>query len=93
MFSSNEACWAEFMAKLQIMLSRMPTDAVMVALIDEALNASTHARRIAARLLLDVLRAWPTAEGSKRQLDKLEAAETMAVANELRALIEQYGLR
>ena len=65
----------------------------MVALIDEALNASTHARRSAARLLLDVLRTTPAAEGSKRQLEKLEAAETTAVANELRALIEQYGLR
>ena len=70
----------------------MLTDALKVALLDEALNASAPARRIAASLLLDVMRAKWSAEAFHSRLQTVEASETAEVAKELRALIERHGL-
>lgn len=70
----------------------MLTDALKVALLDEAFNASAPARRIAASLLLDVMRAERSDEAFHSRLQTVEASETAEVAKELRALIERHGL-
>ena len=71
----------------------MLNDALTVALLNEALNASTQARRIAARLLLDLLRPKLTAPDLERRLERVEATETLEIADQLRALIDEHGLR
>jgi hypothetical protein len=70
----------------------MLTDALRVASLDEALNASAPTRRVAARLLLDVMRAVRTDAAFRGHLQTVETRETAEVAKELRALIERYGL-
>ena len=70
----------------------MLTDALKVALLDEALNASAPSRRIAASLLLDVMRAEPNEADFHGRVQTVEARQTGEVAKELRAIIEFYVL-
>jgi hypothetical protein len=69
-------------------VSWMRRDAVMVALMHEALNAPNQARRIAARLLLDLVRADAVKVGQK----VAEAKATPEVVRELHALIAEHDL-
>jgi hypothetical protein len=71
----------------------MADDPLMVVLINEAVNGSTRPRRMAAKLLLDLLRSDPSDEGFKGKQEVVEAKETADVVRELRALIDQHGLR
>jgi hypothetical protein len=71
----------------------MPNDALTIVLLHEAFNAPKDARRVAARLLLDILWSELTGPVLERRLEKAEAVEALAVADELRALIDQYRLR
>jgi hypothetical protein len=66
----------------------MRRDTVMVALMNEALNAPDQARRIAARLLLDLVRRDAVKVGQK----VTEAKATPEVLRELHALITEHGL-
>ena len=71
----------------------MPNDSVMVALMADALGASTLSRRIAASLLLDVLHGDSRDQLSKGKLETVEATATPDVVKELRTLIDEHGLR
>ena len=72
---------------------RVPDDNLTVILIGEALDGATRSRRMAARLLLDLLRNDPSAELSIGKQQIVEAKETAEVVTELRALIDQHLLR
>jgi hypothetical protein len=71
----------------------MPTDAQRAAILNEALNATFPSRRIAASLLLDVLRDRSNDVALTRLLEIVEATKASEVVTELRKLIEEYGLR
>jgi len=64
----------------------------MVELLSVALNASNPARKIAASLLLDVIRN-DTASKPKPRAETIEANATPEVVSELRKLIDEFGLR
>jgi hypothetical protein len=66
----------------------MRRDTLMVALMHEALNAPNEARRIAARLLLDLVRR----DAGKVEQQVAEAKATPDVVRELHALITEHGL-
>jgi hypothetical protein len=70
----------------------MPSDRIMVALIAEAMGAATRPRRIAASLLLEVLRSDPAADDFETKVEIIEAKEAADVANELRVLVAAHGL-
>ncbi len=67
-------------------------DAVLVALINESVTAPSRHRQLAARLLVEVLRSGRGIEGLPGQLEIIERNEVIAVADEIRALIERYEL-
>ena len=71
----------------------MPKDSIMVALIAEAHGARTLPRRVAASLLLDLLRLDSSDELFMSRQDVVEANETPEVIKELRALIDEHQLR
>ena len=68
----------------------MVDDSVLVALIAESLNTSNRNRRLAALVILDVLRNG-AAEKAPR-LEIIEAEAVPAVADEIRTLLERYHL-
>ena len=71
----------------------MSNDAVLVALMNEAFNAPTRPRRIAATWLLAVLETDPTDRAFTERRELVEASEAPEVGKDLRALIEEHDLR
>jgi hypothetical protein len=71
----------------------MASDEVLVALINESLNAEPRARRIAALVLIEVLRNGRdlgAPNGSGRQI--IPPKDAALVADEIHALITKYRL-
>ena len=68
----------------------MVDDSILVALIRESLDASDRPRRLAALVILEVLRKGNYVAGA--DMLTIEADSTAAVADEIRALREKYGL-
>jgi len=70
----------------------MPDDSVMGGLMADALGGRTSSRRIAARLLLDLLQPEPSAKAFKTKVEFVEAEETPEIGHQLRSLIAKHGL-
>ena len=70
----------------------MVDDSVLVALINESVTAPDRPRRIAARILLDVLRSDGDLDGAERKTE-LVTSGVASVADELRNLIDLHRLR
>ena len=68
----------------------MVDDSVLVALIAESLNTSNRHRRLAALVILDVLRNGAAEKAPA--LEIIEAEAVPAVADEIKALMECYHL-
>ena len=75
------------------MVPKMASDEVLVALINESLNAKASSRRIAALVLVEVLRNGRDLEaqnGSGREV--IPPQDAVGVADEIKALISKYRL-
>ena len=71
----------------------MADESLLVALIQESVSAKDRARRLAAALLVEVLRSGTNpCDPSSLPLQRIEARDAEPVAEEMRALIRQYGL-
>ena len=70
----------------------MTSDAVMIALIKESMNAEAPPRRAAAGILLHALRASADPDELPRTINCAPVDEEMAVAQELQHLANKYGL-
>ncbi len=69
----------------------MADDATMVALIRHSMNGETNLRK-AAGILLEVLRSSDGLDGFFVKFPTVEADHGRAVADEIRALMQRYGL-
>ncbi len=69
----------------------MDDDSLLVALISESVEAPSRPRRLAALVLLDVLRSGERGRGAP-DMEIIEADAIPAVADEIRALAQKYGL-
>ena len=69
----------------------MVDDNLLIALIKESLEAETRPRRLAALVLLDVLRKGERT-GNGPDIELIEADAIPAVADEIRALAKTYRL-
>jgi hypothetical protein len=73
--------------------TRVADEGLLVALIEESVSARDRARRLAAALLVEVLRSGTNpADASSLPLERIEAKDAEAVAEQMRALIGQYNL-
>jgi hypothetical protein len=70
----------------------MASDAVLVALIKHSVDAPSRARRVAAAILVEVLRSDRGIQSLGGKLVTVESKEGQAVAEEMRSLIREYGL-
>ena len=70
----------------------MASDEVLVALINESVNAEHRARRLAAKVLLEVLRTGSELEVSTAGQEVVSPSEAAAVADEIKRLIAKYRL-
>ena len=70
----------------------MADDATMVALIRHSMIGETKPQRKAAGILLDVLRSSDGLDGFFVKFPTVEADHGRAVADEIRALMQKYGL-
>jgi len=70
----------------------MPSDEVLAALINESLNANDRYRRVAAMVLLEVLRSGREIEPPVSGTDIIPAEDAVAVADEIAELISKYKL-
>lgn len=68
----------------------MVDESVLVALIAESLNTSNRNRRLAALVILDVLRNGAAEKAPA--LETIEAEAVPAVADEIKALMDRYYL-
>ena len=70
----------------------MADDATMVALIKHSMIGETKPRRKAAGIILDVLRSSDGFDGFTVKFAAIEADHGRAVADEIRSLMQEYGL-
>jgi hypothetical protein len=68
----------------------MVEDSILVALIRESLDAPERPRRLAALVILEVLRRGNYVAGA--EMLTIEADSTASVADEIRDLRDKYGL-
>jgi len=70
----------------------MPSDEVLVALINESVTAKDRYRRVAALVLLEVLRSGRDVAASVSGTDIIPAEDAAAVADEIAELTSKYQL-
>ena len=70
----------------------MANDEVLVALISESLNAETRHRRIAALVLVEVLRNGRNLGQQGTGPEVIPVSDAVAVADEVQGLIVKYRL-
>ena len=70
----------------------MVSDEVLVALIGESINAGHRPRRMAALVLVEVLRNGRDLETSGGLRETIPPEEVVAVADEMKDLIAKYHL-
>jgi hypothetical protein len=70
----------------------MPSDEVLVALINESVTAKDRYRRVAALVLLEVLRSGRDVAAPVSGPDIIPAEDAVAVADEIAELTSKYQL-
>ena len=70
----------------------MLSDNTTVALINEALAAPSRSRRVAAGILLDMIRASRPFDHLVQDLEKVRAEEGLVVTLQMHRLVRQYEL-
>ncbi len=69
----------------------MPSDGSLIGLITTSVTAAASARRVAAGILLETLQSKGSAALAK-EVERVEAEIGPPVADEMQALIDEYGL-
>lgn len=70
----------------------MPSDSVLVALISETVTATDRPRRLAALILVEVLRNGRDLSGPGSGMEVVQPHEAAAVADAMKDLIQRYNL-
>ena len=70
----------------------MPSDSFLVALINETVTAQDRPRRLAALILVEVLRNGRDLSEPGSGLEVVQPHEAAAVADAMKLLIERYAL-
>ena len=70
----------------------MTKDAILVALMRQAMDGRSRHRRIAAGILLDVLRSSQDADALSVRTQIAEARDGEQIALEMRQLLQEFGL-
>jgi hypothetical protein len=68
------------------------SDSTTVAIINEALAAPSRSRRVAAGILLDMIRTRQTFDHLVEDLEKVRADEGLVVTLQMHRLVRQYEL-
>jgi len=70
----------------------MLNDNVAVALIQEALQAPSRSRRVAAGLILDMIRAKRSFDNLVQELERVRADEGLVVTLQMHRLVREHHL-
>ena len=70
----------------------MPSDSTTVALINEALAAPSRSRRVAAGILIEMIRTSRPFDHLVEDLERVRADEGLVVTLQMHRLVRQYEL-